>query len=155
MRYALTLAVLLGAAPLFGAENQFSIFGTNLGYVESATMGSRWSGGVGVAFSRSWNERWSTELAVSDERHSIRVFPVDALAQYRLANSSRWTPYVSMGMRTVNDVHRRTTGEVGLGTTFRLTDRAGFRLDVMRLLRSDDVSYDPLIRPSFGFTFKF
>lgn len=107
------------------------------------------------------------------------TYPVDLTAQYRLPSFSRFSPYVGAGMRYVrgpavggmfvstgNPDHpytqvntfyadNRASAQVMAGAVLRLTSRAGLLFDVRRLLRSDNVSYDPLTKGSVGFTWKF
>ena len=200
-------ALLIGAATAFaqGADwTQLSVTTSNLGFGESNGQ-SQWSGGVAIALSRAWSQRWSTELSVAAERHqglytmfelqphqsadlllpvtqrrSFRVFPVDLTSQYRFSNSSRWTPYIFGGVRYVaapagehsnasivspNGLQPvtagftfggdRTSAEVGIGTSLRITPHFGLRFDATRLLRSDEVNYDPRVRTAFGVNWRF
>ncbi|MEO8034200.1 MAG: outer membrane beta-barrel protein [Acidobacteriota bacterium] len=198
------LAMLLGAVSATAGDVQLSVFTSNPSYTESSGN-SRWNAGVGLALSKTWNERWSTEFAVAKEQHrapytrfqilpfqsgdqlipvtgyrSFRVFPIDLTTQYRFQNDSRWTPYVSAGLRYVASPdggrttviantpagltpvnggfafdRSRTSAEIGGGVQLRLTPHVGLRFDVMRLLRSDSISYDPLTKASLGVGFKF
>jgi outer membrane protein with beta-barrel domain len=184
-----------------GARTQFSVFTSNIGYTQSGQDGSNLSGEVSLALSHAWNPRWSTELAVSAargrayammfntggaagvvatfERRSFTAYPVDLLAQYRFMSGSRWTPYISGGLRYVarpsdppnslavaipgsayaarpnfgfND---RASAEIGLGAALRLTPHFGLRFDGMRLLRTDSAPYDRLMRGSLGVSWRF
>ena len=194
MRKAMIAVVaLLCASGALAQQTQITVFTSNLGYAESAGN-SQWSGGIGLALSRSWSSRWATELAVATEEHrgtytqyvpaylvpvterrSFRVFPVDLVTQYRFTNDTRWTPYITGGVRYVAGPQRndkivlgsagsnggfafggdRTSAQIGIGTSLRITPHAGLRFDVNRLLRSDDVNYDPLTRVSIGVSWKF
>jgi hypothetical protein len=185
------------------AKTQFSIFTGNIGYSQSAQNGSSVSGDIGVALSYVWTSHWSTELAVTATRgrayattfipygnagniapvygtHDFAAFPVDLTAHYRFTNNSRWTPYVSGGVRYVArpsdpasiipssnplspyapvtpgfGFRARTSAEIGIGTGIRLSPHFGLRLDGMRLLRSDAAPYDRLMRASAGVSFHF
>ena len=205
-RIVVAVAVLFCAVSAFaadGAKTQFTVFTTNIGYAESSVSGSHWSGGFGFALSHDWTSRWSTELAISQEQHraayatsfasdaaghvlitretrSFTVFPVDVTTRYQFTNSSRWTPYVSAGLRYVDapstgtpavfsvttpggpvfmqtgfGFQPRTSAQLGAGTLLRITPRFGLRFDVNRLLRSEGVNYDPLTRTSLGVSWRF
>ena len=52
-------------------------------------------------------------------------------------------------------IRDRTSAEIGFGTSVAITRHVGFRVDLTRLLRNDSVNYDPLMRTSFGFNFRF
>lgn len=114
-------------------------------------------------------------------KRSFRVFPVDLTTQYRFTNSSRWTPYLFGGVRYVaapagNNSSAaiptssgafmpvtagfmfggdRTSAEIGAGTSLRITPHFGLRFDATRLLRSNEVNYDPRLRTAFGVSWKF
>jgi Outer membrane protein beta-barrel domain len=113
-------------------------------------------------------------------KRSFTVFPVDLTTQYRFTNSSRWTPYVFGGIRyvaapagdnssaavpTANGFMPvtggfafggdRTSAEIGAGTSLRITPHFGLRFDATRLLRSDEVNYDPRVRAAFGVSWRF
>jgi outer membrane protein W len=176
-RAAMFVAVLMCAVAASAADpssgaTQLSVFTSNLAFGQSSTTGSQSRGGIGLALSRAWTPRWSTEISVAAERHRdayglfSSVFPVDLTAQYRFTNGSRWTPYLNAGFRYVSSpAHSnvnptfggadRNSPEVGAGTTLRLTPRLGLRFDMTRLLRNDSVLYDPLTRGSVGLSWKF
>src|SRR6478672_8567410 len=120
---AIALSITLCAGAASAANTQLTLFSSNLS-LEGDSVGTRWHGGFGLALSRSWTHRWSTELAVATQRHSagyveflqvseqsgpapvtvrreFHVYPADLTTQYRFTNSSRWTPYVSGGFRYV------------------------------------------------------
>ncbi len=168
-------AVMMCATALLAADagtTQFSVNTSNLSYAQSNNT-SEWSGGMALALSRAWSPRWSTEFSVAAEQHvapytrfaflpfqssdqlaplterrRFRVFPVDLTTQYRFTNGSRWTPYVTGGIRYVaapagnNSTASiltpdgsiavtggfafagdRTSAEIGAGTSVRLTPR--------------------------------
>ncbi|HEX9160602.1 MAG TPA: hypothetical protein VF980_02760 [Thermoanaerobaculia bacterium] len=192
-RIIVTIAFILSATAVFAADTpnrqtQLSLFTSN----ESDTSAS-----VGLAFARDLTPRWSAELKIADQRHSAGVVtfvgspaiavtervpfsthPIDVLAHYRFTNGSRWTPYLSAGVRYVKapDIHsmvvsdvqpgapdaravqlfgNRYDAQVGVGTTFRITQHFALRLDANALLRNSDVFYDPLFRPSAGLSWRF
>lgn len=65
-------------------------------------------------------------------------------------------PY--MGLQPVVEGYgfaNRTSVQAGAGLAFRLTERTALRADVMRLLRSREVAFDPLTRAAIGVTWKF
>jgi outer membrane protein W len=169
-------ALILCATAATAADNQLSILSSNLGYGRTSSRGGVWTGGFGVAFSHRLSPRWSAEAAVAFEQHdsafssgpllvtegrSFHVFPIDLSTQYRFTSGSPWTPYFVAGVRHVSAPDRgfgfenRTSAEVGFGTNLRLTPHLGLRFDVMRLIRNDSVTYDPLTRGSIGLSWKF
>ncbi len=118
------------------------------------------------------------QLVPATERRTFRVFPVDLTTQYRFTNSTRWTPYIIGGVRYVaapagnNSTAIATTpsglfnasfafpgdragAEIGAGTSLRITPHIGLRFDAIRLLRSNEVNYDPRVRTSLGVSFRF
>ncbi len=155
--------------------------------------------GIGVAVAYAFDDRWSTELAVSAPTYegistdampfnglsvpftairSFRVYPVDLVATRHFATSQRVSPYVRAGLRYVDapddppqphippvagftPVHfgfglsDRFSAQAGAGLSVRLTDRTALRLEVMRLLRSDDVMFDRLTRGAAGVSWRF
>jgi outer membrane protein W len=170
MRRFIAVAFMFAATSAFAGDTQLSVFTSNLGYAETKQY-SEFTGGLGLALSRAITPRWSAELRVAEERHlgslvsdserrTLRVFPVDLLTEYRFSNSSRWTPYVNAGVRYVAEPAGRSLygdridGQIGVGTSLRITPRFGLRFDVNGLLRSRDVYFDPLIRPSLGVTWR-
>jgi hypothetical protein len=153
MRRFMAVAMMFAATSAFAGDTQLSVFTSNLGYTQTERY-SEFTGGLGIALSRAFTPHWSAELRLAEERHSrrgLRVFPVDLLTEYRIPNSSRWTPYVNAGLRSVSD---RIDGQMGAGTSLRITPHFGLRFDVNGLLRSRDVYFDPRIRPSFGVTWR-
>ncbi|HSP33701.1 MAG TPA: hypothetical protein VLU46_05235 [Thermoanaerobaculia bacterium] len=207
MRRAVPIvAILLATTAASAADTtQLSLFTSNLGAVHSSGY-TRYTGGAGIALAHAFTTRWSAELRVAAEQHwkdvtaaipatpyipvpmrvKFRVYPIDLLAKYSFPNQSRWTPYVSGGVRYVNTpaIHRadlcvgmpdspcsqwtsvpfqrasnpvsdRFDAQLGIGTNVRITPRFGLCFDANALLRSDDVSYDPLVRPSFGVNWRF
>jgi outer membrane protein W len=197
---AIAAAVLMCAVSASAESTEVSIFTSNLSLSESTNTGSQWSGGAGVALSRVWSAHWASEVAVALQRgHAIytdfrtqppgadtqvrayNVVPIDLTTQYRFTSNSRWTPYVTAGVRYVaapSHVHPqeivpvidgteivlrggfpfdgdRASAEVGAGTGVALTPHVGLRLDVMHLLRSEGVAYDPVTRGSVGVSWKF
>jgi outer membrane protein W len=79
---------------------------------------SEWTGGFGVAFSHSWNARWSAEGSIGLDQHymdglrfiastpvttheKVRTIPVDLMMRFQFPNDSRWKPYVGGGARYV------------------------------------------------------
>ena len=103
---------------------------------------------------------------------TFHVIPVDLLAQYRFPNSSRWTPYLAAGVHYLNapvyddtfvsggaqyrrtSVNGRTTGEIGGGTSFRITPHFGLRFDASFLVAPGRY-YDDMFRTSLGVGWKF
>lgn len=204
----IAVALLLLTVAAFGADTELTIFASNISYAESSGN-SQFSGGVGLALSKVWNSHWSTELAVATEQHrapftrfeylplqpvnilapvteirSFRIYPADLTASYRFTNSSRFTPYITGGLRYVNAPNgeritvitgamtpsgamipvnggfefrggARRSAEMGAGGSVRLTPHVSFRFGFMQLLRTDSVSYDPLSRGTFGVSWKF
>jgi outer membrane protein W len=97
-------------------------FVTDVGYINSSSSGSSWSGGGGFALEHAWTNRVTTVFSVGAERRrlfSFRVepfnggtipagefenaytYPIDLLLRYHFANESRWTPYIGLGGRFV------------------------------------------------------
>ena len=111
-------ALLLVSASTAFAGDQFHIFVSDVGYVESSTTGSSWSGSAGLGFTHVWNPKWSTEGSIAfDRRHAlvtefpfgspvtqrenIDTYPVDLTMHFRFPNDSRWTPYLTGGVHYV------------------------------------------------------
>ena len=157
-RIAFAIAVMMCAATAFAdsARTQLSFFTSSLGYTESASTGSHWTGGAGVALSYAWSPHWAAEAAAEYQTsRGLRVVPVDALMQYRFPNSSRWTPYVQAGLRHVNARDERNSFQIGAGTSLRITPHFGLRFDVNHLMRSDGGVGDPINRGSIGVSWRF
>ena len=119
-------------------------------------------------------------LPVSEYRN-FTVHPISLSATRRFLAAQRVSPYVRAGVRYLNapsdpassfylpgttyldfepvdtgfNLSDRTSVEAGAGVRVRLTDRTFLRADVMRLLRSDGSTIDPLTRGSAGVTWKF
>lgn len=108
---------------------------------------------------------------------TFHATPMDLLGQYRFPNSSRWTPYLSAGVHYVSapnlndtfwyrdqegNVHTyqrksvgsRAAGEVGVGTSLRITPHFGLRFDA-NVLVAPGRYYDDLFRPSLGLSWRF
>src|SRR5688572_7974560 len=109
---------------------------------------------------------------------SFRVHPVDLVATRYFATSRRISPYLRAGLRYVDapddppqpdippfagltPVHfgfglsDRFSVQAGAGLSVRLTDRTALRVEVMRLLRSEDVMFDRLTRGAAGVSWRF
>jgi len=178
----LAAATAIAAEPETG-KTALSVFTSNLGWEMSHNDTTR-TGGIGLALSHAFTRQWSAEIKVAREQHYGAVaiytgeppspiiervpfheYPVDLLTHYRFVNGSRWTPYVNGGFRYVSapktgDSPNQVFGhrydlQVGVGTDLRLTQHLGLRFDVNRLVRSQDVFYDPLFRPSLGLKWNF
>jgi hypothetical protein len=68
------------------------------------------------------------------------------------------TPPPYMGLQPVVEGYgfaNRSSMQAGAGLAFRLTERTAVRADVMRLLRSREVAFDPLTRGAIGVSWKF
>jgi hypothetical protein len=106
--------------------------------------------------------------------HRFTAHPVDLLVTRHFATGLRVSPYVRAGARYVEGrgpsvetvfvnglpltrpaFEHRTSAQVGAGASVRLTPRTALRVEVARLLRSDDVSYDPLRRAAAGVSWNF
>ena len=171
------------AADLQSGKTQISVFTSNLGWAVEHNETTR-TGGIGVALSHAFTRNWAAEIKVAQEEHfapvafytgeppspiiehvSFHDYPVDLFAHYRFPSSSHWTPYVSAGFRYVAEpVYGQTRNpnfsnrydmQVGVGTDLQITRHFGLRFDANRLVRSKDVPYDPLFRPSLGLTWRF
>ena len=192
LRFIAVASLLL--APSLFAEDHLHIFVSDLGYASSKYYGDEWSGGVGIGLSHVWNPRWSIEGSIAMERRHTDVtrfglgpityrenldsFPIDVGVYFRFPTDSRWTPYLTAGVRYVeapsnafkplvfipgvpvlvsprDQASNRTSGEVGVGATFRITPKAGLQFDVKRLLRNDSTNFDPLTKGSVGINLSF
>lgn len=140
---------------------------------------SRWATEGSIAIERRYTTGLRLENGIpSTERRRTETFPVDLMMRFRFPNDSRWTPYIAGGAHyvgapdvvvgtlnpaasigfvpvTLGRYSNRLSAQLGLGTTFRITPRVGLQFDVKRLLRSDQVFFDPLVRGSFGVNFRF
>jgi len=122
MRPRLIAVATLFLATAALADDRFHIFLTDVGYVSGGeTSRSQWSGGAGLGYSHSFNDRWSASASIALERRervitrfvagdsiptthreNIDAYPVDVLAHFRFPNDSRWTPYLSGGVHYVS-----------------------------------------------------
>jgi hypothetical protein len=101
--------------------------------------------------------------------------PVDLFVTRHLATDRRIVPFVHAGVRyTDGDLRARTdfsgggglpatrlvfvgraSAQAGGGMRVRLTPRTALRMEVTRLLRSNDSYYDPLTRAAAGLSWHF
>jgi outer membrane protein W len=166
----------------FGQSNGQSQWGGGGGIALSRAWSPNWSTELAVAAQRESGLFTINSLAPSGaaspltQRRDFSVFPADLTMQYRFLNQSRWIPYLVAGARYVgaprsaqvevtpslgnlagtgSNLQERRSVEAGAGLSVRITPRVGLRVDAMRLLRSDGVNYDPLVRTSFGVSFRF
>jgi hypothetical protein len=167
----------------YGSSNGQSQWRGGGGIALSRAWSSHWSTELAVAAQRE-SGAFTMFYAIGDPSgplpvtrlRSFIVYPADLTTQYRFFNSSRWTPYVTAGARYVGapqsshidvipgmanpvgtgwHLAERRSLEAGAGLSVRITPLVGLRLDAMRLLRSDGMIYDPLLRTSFGVSFHF
>jgi outer membrane protein W len=167
----------------FGQSNGQSQWSGGGGIALSRAWSPNWSTELAVAaqresglFTTFFSLNPSGAAVPVTQRRDFSVYPVDLTTQYRFLNSSRWTPYVAAGARYIGapqsarveitpglgnlvgtgwHLQERRSVEAGAGLSVRITPRVGLRVDAMRLLRSDGVNYDPLLRTSFGVNFHF
>ena len=64
-------------------------------------------------------------------------------------------PFVPIQVSEGFGFQNRTSLQAGAGVRVRLTQRTSVRLEAARLLRSEDVDFDPLTRFAAGVTWKF
>ena len=118
------------------------------------------------------------------EFRRYRVVPVDVSATRHFLVDGPIAPYVRAGVRYVGapsdptsqpqfispvqypaggfipvregyDLDDRTSGQIGAGARIRLTPRTAIRAEVNRLIRSDEVDFDPLTRYAVGLSWMF
>ena len=181
MRKALLILSVLFAVPLFAQQStekfRFSVFATDIGFTHSESVGTDWSGGLGAALEYRWNQQWSLELQIASEEHTIttavleqngiyfidrreaRFYPIDLLAHYEFANSSRWKPFLGAGVRYVRSPDSnyvdRTTFEIDGGVHYMITPALSLRMDAKQLISSDGRAFDHGLKPSIGLGFRF
>jgi opacity protein-like surface antigen len=167
----------------YGQSNGQSQWAGGAGLAISRAWNPHWSTELAVAVQRERGPftmfsaiGGPSGLLPVTQLRSFTIYPADLTTQYRFFNSSRWTPYVTAGARYVGapqsshieiipgmanlagtgwHMAERRSLEAGAGLSVRITPRVGLRLDAMRLLRSDSVNYDPLLRTSIGVSFHF
>jgi outer membrane protein W len=181
-RQFIAVAIFLTAASAASADT-LGVFVSDPGYAEAHTTTSgdgvavnhsyaEWSGGIGLAWDHTFNQRWSSEASIMfDRRHTlgtrfefgvpvtrrqnIDTYPVDVVAKYRFTNESRWTPYVSGGLHYVHAPSNEfaipvlmavpgADGTIAPITVQHLGDRASLQLGVGTTFR---------ITPSLGLQF--
>ena len=172
LRLSLAAAVLLIACSAFAQQsNVVSVFATNPGF-ESSSLGTHFSGGLGLALNHFWTPAFSTELIASRERsfaryeigdyvhNSIEVVEsryttnsADLLAQYHFRNDSRWKPYIGGGLRYANrpgQVFQKNEfdAEFDAGVMWNLTRHFGLTFDGRVFTRAS-------FRPSAGLSWRF
>jgi outer membrane protein W len=167
----------------YGSSNGQSQWRGGAGLAISRAWSANWSTELAVAAQRE-RGAFTMFYAIGDANgpfpvtrlRSFTIYPADLTTQYRFSNGSRWTPYVTAGARYVGapqsshieiipgmanpvgtgwHMAERRSLEAGAGLSVRITPRVGLRVDAMRLMRSDNVIYDPLLRTSFGVSFHF
>lgn len=162
------------------SRNHYSARTGGLGLAISHAFTRNWGLELKVADEKHYGgtltyTNWSTPPAVT--YRTFHATPVDLLARYQFPNSSRWTPYVSAGVHHVfaptmtdtllrqdaqgnvtpfqrTSVSSRTIGEVGAGTSLRITPHFGLRFDVNTLVGPGRY-YDDTFRPSIGVNWRF
>jgi outer membrane protein W len=129
---------------------------------------SEWKGGFGVAFSHSWNARWSAEGSIALDQHymdglrfiastpvttheKVRIIPVDLMMRFQFPNDSRWKPYIGGGARYVGapDI---TVADISTPNPAGLFPVAVRRLD-SRLSAQVGVGTTFMITPRVGLQF--
>jgi hypothetical protein len=166
----------------FGESNGQSQWRGGVGLAISRAWNPHWSTELSVAAQRETGP-FTMFYAIGSNGafpvtrlRSFAIYPADLTTQYRFLNGSRWTTYVTAGARYVGapqsshidvipgmanpvgtgwHLAERRSLEAGAGLSVRITPLVGLRLDAMRLLRSDGMIYDPLLRTSFGVSFHF
>lgn len=111
---------------------------------------------------------------------NYQVRPLDLFVSRRFLTGASASPYVRLGVRYVNapndpgrlvvvpspipgeiqaqpgfHLQDRTSAEAAAGLRIRLTSRTALRVEAVRLLRSDDMQFDPEVRGAVGLTWSF
>jgi outer membrane protein W len=174
MRAVTLVAVLmlLFSAVAFAQEKPTAVyvFVTNPGVVHSQNVGTRWEGSFGIALQRMFAQRWSAEVAVSQQSRlrgfttfnpdgsviESRVFtettlPVDVSARYHFHTQGAWKPYAGLGMRWIEGT---TSAGVTGGVVWQFHRTLGLRFDG-RVLIGNDSRFDDTINGSVGLSWRF
>jgi outer membrane protein W len=160
---------------------RLSVFVSNVGYTESDSAGSNLTGAVGAALEYRVTPQWSAALSVTAQestrhfdppppdvfntvwisRMDVRSYPVDLVAQYHIANRSKWQPYVGAGARWVSGpsapekFDNRLSAQAAAGVDWNFASAWSMRIDAKRLLRTDAAFYDELTKVSIGMGWRF
>jgi hypothetical protein len=122
-------------------------------------------------------------LYPATEFHEYRVNPVDLSVTRHFLTGQTIAPYVRAGVRYVAapddpaptativpyfpgaipvfeveqgfGFHDRVSAQAGAGVRLRLTPRTAFRVEATRLLRSEEIDFDPLTRYAAGLSWVF
>jgi len=196
---SLLFVVAAASAQQRSTPNAVTIFVSDLALSDTSTNGQHSDAGYGVALDHMFTDRISGELSVSRQtyrRHvttfvsggipvtsfpQFELFPVDADVSYHFLFSSRWKPYVGVGLRYVEMsedlggplgpnviTSRAVAPEVVGGLTYQFRPPLGIRLDARQVVRSeksyitkpfftgfDALGFVPDFQASLGLSFRF
>jgi outer membrane protein W len=173
MRMLITLLLLSFTAAAFAQQahtRQLGVFVSDFGVTSGSASGTDVSGGLGVSLNYFWTPRFSTELSIANEGHSVwngefrahvRTTPIDATAQYHFFNSSRWQPFLGGGLHYVNAPAgigsvRESFVAVG-GVRYQLTRSFGIDVAGRGLFANNQVNraWDPAFKATAGVSWRF
>ena len=181
-RASLALVFCLAAAPVLGQASspspgplRFTLFGSSYGVGYSSRDGAFGDGALGVALEYRWHARLGLELSVSGSRHevgfvrdnrffeeSVTTHPIDLMGQYYFSTDGPWKPYLGLGVHYVEGPRSSVTGledhlspQFNAGVEYLIGSRLSLTLDAKRRLDGDYVAYDPVLKASLGFGWRF
>lgn len=171
--------LLCAAASAQEKPNAVYFFVANPSYTESNFSGRRLDGAIGLAFQRYLGERWSGEVAISRERHTVDVVfidlneppvvrshswtstPIDVVVQYHfLRPDASWRPYAGAGARwaeappDARDEDGELLAAINAGVVWQFRPALGVRFDG-RLLAGDRPAYLDSVQAAVGVAFRF
>ncbi len=135
-------------------------------------------GGGGVSVMHFFKPAFSTEFSVGVERQhylqpivyytptpqppylfyrrtTFTSYPVDAVAQYHFLNSTRWTPYLGLGVHYANGPHSFDIDpQIAGGVLFRITPTFALRFDARQLLGNNSQDWNPAFKPFVGVSWR-
>jgi outer membrane protein W len=180
-RAALAFALCLAAAPLLGQTPpgpgalRFTLFGSSYGGGYSSNDGFFGDGALGMALEYRFSPQLGVELSASRARHvvgfvrgsqffeeSTSTYPLDLMGQYHFSTDGPWKPYLGLGVHyvdaprsAVGPLEDRVSPQFNAGVEYLIGSRLSLTLDAKRLLRDDYLPYDPELKASVGFGWRF
>jgi outer membrane protein W len=181
-RAALAFALCLAAAPVLGQPSsphpgalRFTLFGSSYGSGYSSNDGFFGDGALGAALEYRFSPRLGVELSLSGARHvvgfvranqffeeSVTTYPLDFMGQYYFSTGGPWKPYLGLGVHYVDaprspvgPLEDRLSPQFSAGVEYLIGSRLSLTLDAKRLLRDRYLPYDPELKASVGFGWRF
>jgi outer membrane protein W len=175
------VVVLVVAAPSLAQPSpppgplRLTLFGSVSGFGYSSRDGVFADGGFGLALEYRWRPRLGLELSLAGWRHEllvshggelvtdeVRTYPVNLVGQYHFTTDGPWKPYLGVGARyvrgprsVIGELEDHLSPQIAAGVEYQTRDHMSLTFDARRLLRDDDVRYDPYFQASLGLGWRF